>query len=56
MVPDLAAALAGATLQTPQEIGCWLRQHQGVRDGIAIERLQRRGWRAVHIDTYVSGF
>ena len=53
-VPELGPALAAATLQTPHEIGCWLRKHQGVRDGITIERLPRRRWRAVHIDMYVS--
>jgi hypothetical protein len=36
--PELKAALAECCLQGASEIGCWLRDHAGLRDGIRIAR------------------
>ena len=48
----LAAALTNATIQTPDEAGCWLRAHKGTAGGITIERLRKQHWR-VYMD-YVT--
>jgi hypothetical protein len=41
----LAAALQAACLQSPGEIGAWLRGQRGTRDGVTISRHGKR-WRA----------
>jgi hypothetical protein len=41
----LRGALRGAGLQSAGEVGCWLRDAQGVRDGVVIARVGKR-WRA----------
>jgi hypothetical protein len=46
----LRLALENASLQTPDEIGAWLRDHRGVEDGIAIIRQRRRQWQVVHVE------
>lgn len=45
---DLDKALQGALIQTAAELGCWLRDAAGVRDGISIVKLRRRHWLAVY--------
>ena len=40
--PDLKRALHLAMIQNAAELGCWLRQHQGEKDGIVIARHGRR--------------
>jgi hypothetical protein len=47
----LKHALAAATLQSVDEVGSWLRDHRGDADGVCIERLQRRRWRAYTSNT-----
>ena len=42
----LRAALDAVTIQSSNELGCWLRSARGTRDGVTIERLKRRQWRA----------
>lgn len=44
--PTLAGALAAATVSTVGELGAWLRDRTGTHDGITIERLRGRRWRA----------
>ena len=50
-VTELRLALEAATLQSRDEIGAWLRDRQGTADGITIQRLRRRRWRAYTSDT-----
>ena len=53
--PDLRRALADATIASTAELGAWLRDHAGVRDGIAIVRLRRhRHWRVAYTSTTLS--
>ena len=47
----LRHALAAATIQSTAELGAWLRAQRGTRDGVVIERLRRRQWRAYTCDT-----
>jgi hypothetical protein len=44
--PALQDALADATIGNVAEFGSWLRDQQGIRAGVVIERLRRRRWRA----------
>jgi hypothetical protein len=39
---DLRRALHMAMIQEAGEMGCWLRQHQGEKDGVVITRRGRR--------------
>lgn len=48
---ELRRAIDAAMIEGAGELGCWLRQHQGIKNGIAIDRRGRR-W---HISTYVRG-
>ena len=48
--PTLRAALLDVGLQTADEVGAWLRDRIGTRDGITVCRLRGRRWR-VTIDT-----
>jgi len=52
--PALAEALAGACLQTPGEIGAWLRDRKGGHDGIAVQRIGRR-WKVTRSAHDVRG-
>ena len=51
VTPALAAALADVGLQTPGEVGAWLRDRVGTHAGITIGRLRGRRWR-VTADTF----
>jgi hypothetical protein len=42
----LGAALGATTIATVDELGAWLRDHAGCRDGVTIARLRRRRWHA----------
>jgi hypothetical protein len=44
--PALGAALATAWLESPRELGAWLRDRAGTADGIALAR-DGRGWRCM---------
>jgi hypothetical protein len=45
----LATALLGADVVTTGDIGCWLRDHVGLDDGVAIMRLRNRRWQVQHV-------
>jgi hypothetical protein len=45
----LAAALLGADVVTTGDLGCWLRDHNGLDDGVAIVRLRNRRWQVQHV-------
>ena len=45
---ELRRALEAATVRSVDEIGAWLRDQQGTRAGVTIERLPRREWRATY--------
>ena len=42
--PALTAALLEVGLQTPDELGAWLRDRAGTRAGITCRRLRGRKW------------
>jgi hypothetical protein len=47
----LRRALVRADCFDVETIGLWLRRERGTRDGVTIERLRRRQWRAYTSDT-----
>jgi hypothetical protein len=50
--PALHAALSAALIESPDQMGSWLRDAAGEHDEIVITRLRGRRWRAIrHIDT-----
>jgi hypothetical protein len=51
--PELARAILGADLDSPDGIGAWLRDNVGAQGGVTIERLRGRRWRAYTSSTYV---
>lgn len=53
--PSLQAALEDAMLTSADAVGSWLRDGKGTHEGVTIERLRRRYWRAYTSDTYVLG-
>lgn len=50
----LRRALEDCTIQTPGELGSWLRDHRGTKDGITIAKDRRRGRWRVTSATYVT--
>lgn len=50
----LRKALEDCTIQTPGELGSWLRDHCGTRDGITIAKDRRRGRWRVTSATYMT--
>ena len=48
VTPELWAALLEVGLQTPDEVGAWLRDRKGTRHGIDVCRLRGRQWRVTY--------
>ena len=45
----LRRALLGADVVTTVDVGCWLRDHRGVDDGVAVVRVRNRRWQVRHV-------
>jgi hypothetical protein len=45
----LRRALLGADVVTTSDVGCWLRDHRGVDDGVSVVRGRNRRWQVRHV-------
>jgi hypothetical protein len=46
--PNLRHALEDATIASTAELGAWLRDHSGAKNGIAIVRLRGERWQVTY--------